>query len=50
MHGDDADVFVRTVDVQISRLRRKLQVCADGEIIRTFRGDGYMFDAQVSRM
>ena len=47
--GGDTDVFDRAVDVQISRLRRKLHACIEGEIIRTFRGAGYMFDAKVSR-
>ena len=47
--GHDADVFDRAVDVQISRLRRKLHACSDGEIITTVRGAGYMFDVAVKR-
>lgn len=47
--GDEADVFDRAVDVQISRLRRKLHACSDGEIIKTVRGAGYMFDVAVTR-
>jgi two-component system OmpR family response regulator len=47
--GPDADVFERAIDVQISRLRRKLHACVEGEIIRTLRGSGYMFDAKVTR-
>jgi two-component system OmpR family response regulator len=47
--GDEADVFDRAVDVQISRLRRKLHACSDGEIIKTVRGAGYMFDVPVVR-
>ena len=47
--GHDADVFDRAVDVQISRLRRKLHACSDGEIIKTVRGAGYMFDVAVTR-
>jgi two-component system OmpR family response regulator len=47
--GDEADVFDRAVDVQISRLRRKLHACSDGEIIKTVRGAGYMFDVPVTR-
>jgi len=47
--GNDADVFDRAVDVQISRLRRKLHACSDGEIIKTVRGAGYMFDVAVTR-
>jgi len=48
--GGEADPLGRAVDVQISRLRRKLHAEIDGEIIRTLRGAGYMFDAKVSRL
>ncbi len=37
----------RTVDVNISRLRRKLAAFDDTEIIRTVRGKGYLFIADV---
>ena len=47
--GTQTDVFDRAVDVQISRLRRKLHACVDGEIIKTYRGAGYLFDAKVTR-
>src|SRR6201996_5193354 len=47
--GGDTDVFDRAGDVQISRLLRKLHASVEGEIIRTFRGAGYMFDAKVTR-
>ena len=50
--GADTEVFDRSVDVQISRLRRKLQ---DGlaagdydEMISTHRGAGYMLNTEVS--
>jgi two-component system OmpR family response regulator len=46
----DGDVAGRAIDVQISRLRRKLHAYAEEEIIRTIRGAGYMFDARVSRV
>lgn len=48
--GREAEAFDRSVDVQLSRLRRKL-----GEdprapaLIRTVRGGGYMFTAAVHR-
>jgi two-component system, OmpR family, response regulator len=48
--GADAEVFDRAIDVQVSRLRRKLGACCDHEIIRTFRGAGYMLDAVVSQL
>jgi len=40
-----ADRFDRSIDVRISRLRRKLEVTPDQpQVIRTVRGMGYMFD------
>jgi two-component system OmpR family response regulator len=48
--GGELDAAGRAVDVQISRLRRKLHAEVDGEIIRTLRGAGYMFDVKVSRL
>jgi len=47
--GSHAEVFDRAVDVQISRLRRKLHACVPDEIIKTYRGAGYLFDAKVTR-
>ena len=47
--GSDSEVFDRAIDVQVSRLRRKLSSAGQGEIIRTIRGAGYMFDAKVRR-
>jgi two-component system OmpR family response regulator len=47
--GEDADIYDRTIDVQISRLRRKLHGGGGRELIRTIRGAGYIFDAPVSR-
>ena len=46
--GADAEVFDRAIDVQISRLRRKLDDPA-AKVIKTCRGAGYLFDAPVSR-
>ncbi len=40
---NDANVFDRAVDVQVSRLRKKLERPGSIEIIRTVRGEGYMF-------
>ncbi|TNE64410.1 MAG: response regulator [Alphaproteobacteria bacterium] len=47
--GRDSDAFDRSIDVQISRLRRKLDSDAGGELIRTIRNEGYMFLPKVSR-
>lgn len=42
------DVYDRSIDVQILRLRRRLEYRADApRIIRTERGVGYVFDADV---
>lgn len=40
--GIDVDVYDRSIDVQISRLRKKLQG-AEGDIIETVRNEGYLF-------
>jgi two-component system OmpR family response regulator len=46
--GREASPFDRSIDVQISRLRRKLQVSPEtGEIIKTVRFGGYVFAAEV---
>lgn len=48
--GPDSDAFDRAIDVQISRLRRKLDDSGGGhELIRTIRNEGYMFTAKVKR-
>ena len=40
----------RAVDVQVSRLRKKLEDGPGGqELIRTIRNEGYMFTAKVTR-
>jgi two-component system, OmpR family, response regulator len=47
--GRAATSFDRSVDVQISRLRRKLKVDADDpELIKTVRSGGYVFAAPVT--
>jgi len=46
LHG--AEVYDRSIDVQILRLRRKIEVDASSpEFIRTERGVGYLFNARV---
>ncbi|MDP1738718.1 MAG: response regulator [Caulobacter sp.] len=47
--GPDTEAYDRAIDVQISRLRRKLDDGAGGEIIRTIRSEGYMFSPKVIR-
>lgn len=46
--ANDGDVFDRAVDVQVSRLRRKLERPGAADIVRTVRGEGYMFDVKPS--
>jgi two-component system OmpR family response regulator len=53
--GPESDAFDRAMDVQISRLRKKLQDARpDGvhgeELIRTIRNEGYIFTAKVTRV
>lgn len=47
--GPASDAFDRAVDVQISRLRKKLDDGSGTDLIRTVRGEGYMFAADVAR-
>ncbi len=47
--GLDTDAFDRAIDVQVSRLRRKLRSRGD-EIIRTIRNEGYFFVPRVIRL
>jgi len=48
--GPHSDAFDRAIDVQISRLRRKLDEGGDGaELIRTVRSEGYLFTPRVTR-
>jgi two-component system OmpR family response regulator len=46
LHG--AEVYDRSIDVQILRLRRKIETNpSQPEYIKTERGAGYLFDAPV---
>ena len=46
--GRTPNVFDRSVDIQVSRLRRKIEVDPkDPKLIQTVRSGGYMFSAQV---
>jgi two-component system, OmpR family, response regulator len=46
-YSEATEVFDRAVDVQISRLRRKLSACSPEPAIRTHRHAGYQFIARV---
>jgi len=51
MAGRDAGPFDRTIDVMISRLRRRLADDArDPLLIKTVRSEGYMLAARVERL
>jgi two-component system OmpR family response regulator len=43
LHGIHADFYDRAVDVAVSRLRGKLALHGGGDLIRTVRGEGYLF-------
>lgn len=48
--GPTHDVFDRSIDVQISRIRRKIETDArNPELIRTVRNAGYIFTQAVER-
>ena len=48
MLSRDASPFDRSIDVQVSRLRHRLDEDAkEPEIIKTVRGEGYVFAAAV---
>lgn len=47
--GEQSEAFDRAIDVQVSRLRRKLASCHDGSAIQTVRGEGYIFTPCVSQ-
>lgn len=46
--GAHAEHFDRAIDVQMSRLRKKLARSDADELIRTIRNEGYMFVAEVA--
>ncbi|WP_199175545.1 response regulator transcription factor [Telmatospirillum siberiense] len=47
--GDEDAIDERTIDLLVSRLRRKLaQGGRQLELIRTIRGDGYLFDTTIA--
>lgn len=46
----DAESFDRSIDVQVSRLRRKLADCGGQALIRTVRGFGYGLGLPVRRI
>jgi len=48
--GPASEAFDRAIDVQISRLRRKLDDGGGQDLIRTIRNEGYMFTAKVKRI
>lgn len=48
--GRDMDMFDRSIDLLVSRLRQKLgDDSRTPDLIKTVRGEGYLFDAKVAR-
>ena len=48
--GREANVFDRSIDNQVSRLRKKIEADPkDPQLIKTVRGGGYMLTAEVER-
>ena len=51
LHGREAGPNDRTIDMQVGRLRRKIEVDpADPRLIKSVRGAGYVFTAAVRRL
>ena len=50
LHGREAGPYDRSIDMQVGRLRRKIEADpADPQIIKSVRGAGYLFAAKVER-
>jgi two-component system OmpR family response regulator len=47
IYGPDSAMDHRAIDVQVGRLRRKLEACHNEPIIKTHRGAGYMLVCDV---
>lgn len=48
--GRNMDIFDRSIDILVSRVRQKLNDDPHTpSLIKTFRGEGYLFDAKVTR-
>ena len=51
LQGRDWGPFDRSIDVQVSRLRRRFKDDArESAMIKTVRGEGYLFTAKVQRV
>ncbi|WP_296597643.1 response regulator transcription factor [Phenylobacterium sp.] len=49
LHGDGSTTGGRSIDARVARLRRTLSACdGAGDLIKTLRGGGYLFQAQVT--
>jgi two-component system, OmpR family, response regulator len=48
MHGREAGPFDRSIDLQISRIRQKIEVDSKNPtVIKTLRNEGYLLTADV---
>lgn len=49
LHGKGSTTGGRSIDARVARLRRSLSACdGAGDMIKTLRGGGYLFQAQVT--
>ncbi|MBJ7412872.1 MAG: response regulator transcription factor [Phenylobacterium sp.] len=49
LHGEGSSTGGRSIDARVARLRRTLSACdGAGDMIKTLRGGGYLFQAQVT--
>ncbi|MBA8882721.1 response regulator [Dokdonella fugitiva] len=50
LHGREAGPYDRSIDMQVGRLRRKIEADpADPQLIKSVRGAGYLFAARIER-
>ena len=47
LHGRDIDLFNRSIDVIVSRLRQKLNVHFEEQTIKSIRGKGYTISTKI---
>ncbi len=47
IHGRQAGPFDRAIDMQVGRLRRKMDAAGQPQLIKSVRGAGYLFAAQT---
>lgn len=51
MHGEQLEIFDRSIDVQVSRLRKRIEINSrQPQLIKTVRSGGYLFASEVQKV